>query len=881
MSLIITVKNYRKLRQYRRTTDKRGFSASRRSRLVVVLLALAINGLFWHTAKAGTPPSHSSKVSTGNSTFSTTQSRPVWDGKTLLFHNSEGTLALTVVSDDVIRIHFTKADSFVRNDTYAVIGQASSEADPKVEIGHDLTTLETSKLKVSIRQNPLRISFADDAGNTLDEDDAERGMTFDDSGFSVSKRLGEDEHVYGFGEKNGRLDKRGWNLGGYNYVMWNTDTYMHDSATDPMYVSVPFFMVMNQGKAHGIFLDNTWRSFFDVGHDHPGLLTFGAAGGDMDYYFINGPDPKDVIERYTALTGRMPLPPLWSLGYNQCRYSYYPESRVRQLADTFRQKEIPADVIWLDIDYQDNYKPFTWDYERFPDPKKMLSDLRAQHFHVVCIVDPHPKKEKGYPPYDEGKKNNYFVKNPDGTVYQGPVWPSHAKQSPGPSVFPDFSNPAARQWWGQLYSGLEDDGIAGIWNDMDEPSVFDTPSGTMPLNVVFNNDGHPATGYEMHNIYGQQMSRATFEGLSELRPNERAFVLTRSSFAGGQRYAALWTGDSTSDWSSLRQSIATLLGLGLSGFPFVGSDIGGFVGSPSGELYTRWLQVGLFCPFMRSHSDSSSPSKEPWVFGDSNEAINKSTIELRYQLLPYIYNVMAQASETGVPALRPLFLEFPQDEHAATIDDEFLFGPDLLVAPVLYEGVTQRAVYLPEGDWYNYWTGESLKGGQTIQLPVTLKSIPMFVRAGGFIFNQPVVQSTDQMPGNALKVLIAPAKNSASWLYEDDGETLDYRNGNFMKRQFSQVRDKKQTIIKVSGPDGSYRPTQREFVLELWADHEPKNVTLKTEGQASKEAVLPRLIGNDVADASSGWSFDNGVLTIKTQDTFAPMEFVVDGISRP
>ncbi|HTR43637.1 MAG TPA: glycoside hydrolase family 31 protein [Pseudomonadales bacterium] len=881
MSLIVTVKNYRKLRPHRQTSDKQVFNPLRLSRLLVALLALAISSFFSHTAKADNPPSHLSKASTHNSTSSATQARPVWDGKTLLFHNSEGTLALTVISDDVIRVHFTKADSFVRNDTYAVIGQPSSEADPKVEIGHDLTTLETSKLKVSIRQNPLRISFADDAGNTLDQDDAERGMTFDDSGFSVSKRLGEDEHVYGFGEKNGRLDKRGWNLGGYNYVMWNTDTYMHDSATDPMYVSVPFFMVMNQGKAHGIFLDNTWRSFFDVGHDHPGLLTFGAAGGDMDYYFINGPDPKDVIERYTALTGRMPLPPLWSLGYNQCRYSYYPESRVRQLADTFRQKEIPADVIWLDIDYQDNYKPFTWDYERFPDPKKMLSDLRAEHFHVVCIVDPHPKKEKGYPPYDEGRKNNYFVKNPDGSVYQGPVWPSHAKQSPGPSVFPDFSNPAARQWWGQLYRGLEDDGIAGIWNDMDEPSVFDTPSGTMPLNVVFNNDGHLATGYEMHNIYGQQMSRATFEGLSELRPNERAFVLTRSSFAGGQRYAALWTGDSTSDWSSLRQSIATLLGLGLSGFPFVGSDIGGFVGSPSGELYTRWLQVGLFCPFMRSHSDSSSPSKEPWVFGDSNEAINKSTIELRYQLLPYIYNVMAQASETGVPALRPLFLEFPRDEHAATIDDEFLFGPDLLVAPVLYEGVTQRSVYLPEGDWYNYWTGESLKGGQTIQMPVTLKSIPMFVRAGGFIFNQPVVQSTDQMPGNALKVLIAPAKNSASWLYEDDGETLDYRNGNFMKRQFSQAYDKKQAIIKVSAPDGSYRPAQRELVLELWTDHEPKNVSLETEGQASKKMELPRLAGNDVADNSSGWSFDNGVLTIKTQDTFAPMEFVVDGISRP
>jgi alpha-glucosidase len=806
-----------------------------------------------------------------------TMSRPTWDGKTLLFHTVQGTLAVTAVADDVIRVHFTPASSYARNDSYAVVDRNWTEADPKVDIGPNSTTMQTGTLKVSIQQNPLRISFADADGNVLDEDSPDQGMTFSDSGFTVSKRLPDDAHVYGFGEKNGRLDKRGWQLGGYNYVMWNTDTYMHDAATDPLYVSVPFYMVLRHGQAHGIFLDNTWRSFFDVGHDHPGLLTFGASGGDLDYYFINGPDPKDVIERYTDLTGRMPLPPRWALGYNQCRYSYYPETRVRLLADTFREKKIPADVIWLDIDYQDNYKPFTWNYDRFPNPEKMLSDLRAEHFRVICIVDPHPKKEKGYAPYDEGIKGNYFVKNPDGSVFQGPVWPSHAPQNPGPSVFPDFSNPAARKWWGQLYRGFVNDGVAGIWNDMDEPSVFDTPSGTMPLDVVFNNDGQPATGYQMHNVYGQQMSRATFEGLSRLHPDERAFVLTRSSFAGGQRYAAVWTGDSTSDWSSLRQSISMLLGLGLSGFPFVGSDIGGFVGAPSGELYTRWLQVGVFSPFMRSHSDSSSPSKEPWVFGYSDEAINKRAIELRYELLPYIYNVMEQASETGVPALRPLFVDFPQDDKVPGVEDEFLFGDDLLVAPVLYEGAVQRAVYLPEGEWYDYWTGEQYTGGQTIQLPVTLSSIPIFVRSGGFVFRQPVVQSVDEMPGNPLEVLVAPAKESKSVLYEDDGESMKYRNDNFMKRQFSQSRDGQKTILEISAPDGSYRPAKRELRLELWADAKPKNVSLQTTHSSS--VTLPELTAS--ADAASGWSFANGLLTIKTPDSFGPMRFIVEGGSQP
>ena len=376
---------------------------------------------------------------------------PVWDGKTLQFHNDQGTLAVTALSDDIVRVHFTRAKSFGRDHSYAVINRDFGPTQAKVKMGAEATVLQTATLTVLIRQNPLRISFANAAGESLDADDPLRGTVFVGDAFRVAKRLRDDEHVYGFGEKAGQLDKRGWKLGGYSLVMWNSDTYAHDASTDPMYVSVPFGLVTRRGEAHGIFLDNTWRSFFDVGHEDEGLLTFGAAGGDLDYYFINGPDPKKVIERYTALTGRMPLPPLWSLGYNQCRYSYYPESRVRLVADTFREEKIPADVIWLDIDYLDNYKPFTWNHERFPDPKKMISDLRAQHFRVVSILDPHPKVEKGYAPYDEGIAGNYFVKNPDGSVYEAPVWPSLAKENPGPSAFPDFSNPAARQWWGSLY----------------------------------------------------------------------------------------------------------------------------------------------------------------------------------------------------------------------------------------------------------------------------------------------------------------------------------------------------------------------------------------------------------------------------------------------
>src|SRR5207253_1736799 len=498
---------------------------------------------------------------------------------------------------------------------------------------------------------------------SLDEDDPQRGTALTGTTIRVWKRLRDDEHIYALGEKNGPLDKRGWKLGGYSLTMWNSDTYGYDGSTDPIYVSVPFYLVLRHGAAFGVFLDNTYRSNFDIGHQSEGVLSFGADGGPLDYYFIYGPDPKKVIERYTALTGRMPLPPIWSLGYNQCRYSYFPESKVRDIARNFRERHIPADVIWLDIHYLDAYKPFTWDRKRFPEPARMIGDLRKDGFRVVTIIDPHPKKETGYVPYDTGLAGDHFVKNPDGSIYEAPVWPSRAEDGLTPdwshsghgnSVFPDFSKPAARGWWGGLYADLMNMGVAGIWNDMNEPAVFETPTGTMPLDVRHDNEGSPTDHREIHNVYGMLMTRSTYEGLLRLRPNERPFILSRASFAGGQRYSALWPGDNVSDWAALRQSIPTLLGMGLSGFPFVGADIGGFAEAPTPELFTRWIQLGVFYPFMRTHTAFGTPDQEPWSYGAEHEALNRKAIELRYQLLPTIYSVMRESADTGVPAMRPL-----------------------------------------------------------------------------------------------------------------------------------------------------------------------------------------------------------------------------------
>ena len=759
---------------------------------------------------------------------------PTRDGQTLLFRNAQSVVSLTVLGPEVVRVRFSPTPAFGRDHSYAVVSRDLGDASASVETVGTKTVVTTKALRVSVNHAPFRVSFATAQGESLDEDDAGLGTAWAGSRVKVWKRLRDDEHVYGLGEKVGRLDKRGSHLGGSSYTMWNTDTYAYDAGTDPIYASIPFFMVMRAGRAHGLFLDNTWRTTFDIGHESAGLLAMGAESGELDYYFIDGPSPKDVIGRYTKLTGRMPLPPLWALGYQQCRYSYYPDSRVRFIADSFRERRIPADAIWLDIHYQDGYKPFSWDPVRFPDPGKLVTDLRARGLRTVVILDAHPKKEKGSAVYESGLAGDHFVKNPDGSIFEGPVWPSKAEKDPGNSVFPDFSKPAAREWWGGLYRFFTDLGIAGIWNDMNEPAIFTPPSSTMPLTVRHDNEGQPTDHREIHNVYGQLMTRSTYEGLTRLRPRERPFVLTRATYAGGQRYSAIWPGDNVSEWTALQQTLPVLMGLGLSGFPFVGSDIGGFAEAPTAELYTRWLQVGVFYPFMRSHTTFGTPDQEPWSYGARHEAVNRRAIELRYQLLPHIYQAMRAASETGAPALRPLFLEFPDDANTYGIEDEFMFDRDLLVAPVLRAEATARSVYLPAGEWYDYWTGQRVPGGRQMSVPVTLDSLPIFVRAGAFLFRQPVVQHTGEMKGQPLSVTIFPAQRSESTYYEDDGESTDYRAGAFALRRFTQRRDGGRTVVEVGAVSGSWRPESRNLVLRIRADTEPQLVRLN-------QRLLPRL----------------------------------------
>ncbi len=735
--------------------------------------------------------------------------------------SGKAVVRIVTVSDSVVRVRFSPDGVFPQEHSWAVLPEAlQSPARVKVLDSADRVEFSTSKLAVRVQKLTLHIAFLDKAGNVVLEDAPHRPATWGAFGFRVWKAMPEDEHYFGLGEKGGPLDRRN-----QAFTNWNTDAFGWQESTDPLYKSIPFFLGMRKGRAYGLYLDNAWRSTFDFGKESRDAYSFGAEGGELDYYFIYGPHPKEVIRDFTTLVGRTPLPPLWALGYQQSRWSYSPEGRVRELARTLREKKIPADVIYLDIDYQEGNRPFTVDRKLFPAFEDMISDLGEDGFRVIAITDLHLKKEAGYAPYDTGHAGDHFVKNPDGTEYVGVVWP-------GESVFPEFTLARSREWWGGLYKDFVGMGIDGFWNDMNEPAIFQRDDKTMPLSTVHRMDDGSALDHRaVHNVFGTLNGRATYDGLRKLRPGERPFVLTRAAYTGAWRWAASWTGDNTSSWSHLRLTIPTLLNLGVSGYTMVGNDVGGFAGSPPPDLLTRWMQLGVFTPIFRNHTVKGSADQEPWVHGPEHEAIRRSAIELRYRLLPYLYTYIEEATRNGLPLMRPLFLEYPQEEKLYADDihfrNTFLFGRDLLVASDVMERLDPYEVLLPKGDWFDYWTGARVSGGQMLQLNPPLDVIPIYVRAGAILPQQPLVQHTGETPSGPLELRVYPGPDCAGSLYQDDGRTFAYARGDYRRISYTCQVAADWVRVKISGPEGSFPPWWQNVRIEVFgAERAPREVVV-------------------------------------------------------
>ncbi len=760
---------------------------------------------------------------------------------------------ITALRDDVLRIRVWRGITPPEDASWAVLATARHSA---VAVSPDNTAdhfgFRTKALIVAIDAHSFKITVRDLTGEILQQDAL--AVQFNGASFRISKTMPRDEHFFGLGDKTGPLDRRN-----EAFTLWNTDAYRFQESTDPLYKSIPYFMAYRAGQAMGVLLDNTWRTSFDFGKESPEVYSFGAVAGPVDYYVFYGPDPKQVVETYAWLTGTPPLPPLWSLGYQQSRYTYTPQSRVLEIADRLRADRIPADVMYLDIDYQDKKRPFTLDRADFPDLRGMISQMKAKHFHLVMITDPHIADIPGpdYAPYDSGLAGDHFVKNSDGSVYTGAVWP-------GPSVFPDFTRQQTRAWWGSLYREFHDDGADGFWNDMNEPEIFNSLTFTMPLNVVHRIDEpgfapRTATHAEIHNVYGMENSRATYDGLRTLDPNSRPFVLTRATYAGGQRYAATWTGDNSSSWNHLRMTTPMLENLGLSGFALSGADVGGFAGTPAPDLLTKWIEIASFQPIDRDHSEKGTGDKEPWVGGAAQEAIRRHFIETRYELMPYLYTLAEEASRTGLPLERPLFLEFPDatpDRHPIDLDaaaaGEFLLGPDLLVAPPSFpEELDEYQAELPGSGWYDFWTGERVRA-HALPLPVTtsvdsaseekavqplavnvtprLDELPVFVRSGAILPMAPLVQSTDETPQGPLTLRIYVGAPCTGSLYMDDGKSYAFQQGAYLRMNFGCRITPQGMELEIGSHQGSFRAWWKEIRVEIYG-WTPKTGEVLVNGQ--------------------------------------------------
>ena len=770
-----------------------------------------------------------------------------------------------LLAPDLIRVRASFTQPIPARDHSWAIAKESWEAPRwSLKEAADAITIATDEIELVVLRSPLLIEFRDARTHDLINGD-EQPMAYDAKGalaermfdpktgmfVAASKKLGFDEHFYGLGEKAAHLDKRR-----DSFVNWNSDTPGYTEGKDPIYQTVPFYIGLQHGAAYGIFFDNSYRSYFDFGHSSQQRAWFGAEGGELNYYFFYGPSIKKILNRYADLTGHMPLPPLWALGNQQSRWSYYPDTMVEEVVRQYRERDLPLDVMHLDIDYMSGYRVFTFDPKRFPDPAALTEKLGRQGVKVVAIVDPGVKhqppgpnaaqsaqftaarpelgsQDQRYYVFDQGMEKNYFQHRRNGELFIPKVWP-------GDSVFVDFTLPEARRWWGDLHRAYTDNGVAGIWNDMNEPADFVDQTGKNQIDVVSYDEGENSTHAKNRNVFALLEARATYEGLERLKPQRRPYVITRAAYAGIQRYSTMWTGDTNSTWEALALNIPMFTTLGLSGEPFVGSDVGGFIGRGNGELLVRAYQISFLAPFCRNHKVIDGYDQEPWRFGKYYEDIIRKYLKLRYQLLPFLYTTLEAAHRTGVPLFRPLVLNYQDDPSTYNLDDEFMIGDDLLVAPVVKPDVTRRLVYLPQGIWYDYWTNKKYEGGAMIAADAPLETVPMFVRAGAIIPTGPAMNYVGEKLMDPVTFNIYPDDNgsASTILYEDDGLSPAYKQEGFRRTNVNAEQVAGGYIVTLRTPSGRYNPGSRRLSFEVkTGSGTHKVVTVTDDGGARKVKV--------------------------------------------
>ncbi|GET25219.1 glycoside hydrolase family 31 protein [Prolixibacter sp. NT017] len=774
------------------------------------------------------------------------------DGNTAVF-SCENNIKVQIkeVGPGVIRIWYDTDDFHRNNQSFAVVADESN-GNQKLNISEQPQHYEiyTGDLIIRVRKAPFHISIFDKYQKLLMDDYQNRGFEMDSTQMASYISLRPGERIYGLGEKNGSINRVG-----HQFKMWNSDNPCYQVDKDPLYKSIPFFM---SSEGYGIYFDNTFKTTYHFGTESADNYSFAMPGGEMIYYFIYGPSYKQIIGRYMNLTGHPIMPPDWALGFSQSRGMLTNEKLTREIANGFRKRQIPCDIIFQDIGWTQYLQDFNWRKENYMDPVKMLDDLENQGFKVIVSQDP-VVSQANNKQWNEADSLGYFVKDiRTGKSYDMP-WPWG-----GNCGVVDFTNPAVADWWGNYQQKVIDQGVRGFWTDMGEPA-WSNEEATDRLNMKHYLGMHA----EIHNVFGLTWDKVVTEEFEKHNPNTRIFQMTRSAFAGMQRYTFGWSGDAgngedvTKGWKKLAGQIPLALSAGMGGIPFWSCDISGYCGDitdyqAEGELYTRWIQFGVFNPISRAHHEGNN-AVEPWRFGPKVEAICKKAIERKYQLFPYIYSYARKAHDTGLPLMRALMLEYPDDPETADLNTEFLFGKELLVAPVTEEGAASKKVYLPEGKWIDFDHPETIYDGkQWIDYPVSLETTPLFVRKGSIVPMMPVMQYIQQEPHYPLILHVYPAsvnKRASFSIYEDDGQSNDYKRNIFAERQLVCSTTREAYTINYSlKVENGYHITPRELVYRLYLNEAPHSIL--TQSGKMKKVKEAWNSSEKHASKRSLWSWD-------------------------
>ena len=790
--------------------------------------------------------------------------------------DSKAKVLLQLCSGQVLKVWISPDGNFKRNnESFAVVNENLADVG-KVNVNDEAAAYEifTDQLRIRVNKNPFKLQIFDKYQKLVFSDFNERGFVKENNRITAYKALRSDEQFFGLGEKAGPINRRG-----RSYKMWNSDNPCYGVNEDPLYKSIPFFM---SSYRYGVFFDNTYKSEFKFGTESNDYYSFEAPGGEMIYYFIFGNDYKQIIQSYTQLTGKPIMPPKWAFGFSQCRGDYTREDLARSTADEFRKRHIPCDIIYQDIGWVEGLQDFNWKKNNYSNPKKMVQDLSKMGYKMIISQDP-VISQANKVQWKEADSLGFLATDVRTRKSYDMPWPWG-----GNCGVVDFTKPAVADWWGNYQQKPLNDGVKGFWTDMGEPA-WSNEDATDRLNMKHHLGMHD----EIHNVYGLTWDKVVTEQFNKHNPNKRIFQMTRAAYAGLQRYTFGWSGDSgngnnvVEGWSQFANQIPVSLSAGMGLIPFWACDISGYCGDiknteAMSELYIRWMQFGVFNPLSRAHHEGGNAS-EPWRFGTEAENISREAIQLKYKLFPYIYTYAREAHDTGIPLMRALLLEYPTDLETYKLNAQFLFGRELLVAPVVEKGALTKDVYLPEGEWVNFNDGKTTyKGGQWITVDAPLNVIPLFVKKGSIIPTMPVMQYIHEKSSYPVSLEIFPAalnKEAAFTLYEDDGESRDYERNIYARTRFSSQTTKEGLVLKINvREEKGYKPEgERNYVLKIHSSFKPKNLLINSgKMKAIKSEKLLANVESDFKNPAWSWDEKEGIIYIKIADTGTASEIQVN-----